>query len=206
LDCGGALAFSYAQIYLSHDTVVKGVIPKEKEYLYFQYSKTNGEKLRRWKTDWAKCISSFPATQVEIFSAIDCYALGHNTASVFHSMRIAEHGLRALARERRIRLPKDKPVEWGTWQDILKEIGKEVIAIGQTKPAGATKDAALSFYSGALADLTGFKDEYRNLVMHVRADHDEYQALRALTDVHGFMERLAAKIDHTNQRIKWGRF
>jgi hypothetical protein len=62
----------------------------------------------------------------------------------------------------------------------------------------------LAFYSGARADLNGFKDEYRNLVMHVRAMYDEHEALGALTKVNAFMERLAAKIDHEHQRIRWG--
>jgi hypothetical protein len=118
-------------------------------------------------------------------------------------MRIAEHGLRSLAKERRIALPKNKPVEWGTWQDIIKELDKEIEAIGKKK-SGAAKDAALEFYSGARADLNGFKDEYRNLVMHVRARYDQHQSLRAMTNVNAFMERLAAKIDHKHHRIRWG--
>ncbi|MGB8276788.1 MAG: hypothetical protein WCF20_02470 [Methylovirgula sp.] len=139
----------------------------------------------------------------EAFNATDCYALGQNTASVFHSMRVAEHGLRALAKERRLTLPKNKPLEWATWQDIIKALDDEIAVIGRKK-AGAPKDLALEFYSGARADLNGFKDEYRNLVMHARATYDEHQAVSALTKVHAFMERLAAKMDHTHQRIKWG--
>ena len=147
--------------------------------------------------------AAFPSIKPEVFSAIDCYTLGHNTASVFHSMRVAEHGLRAIAKERKVRLPKNKQIEWATWQDIIKAINSEIAVIGGKK-AGAAKDAALEFYSGARADLNGFKDEYRNLVMHVRATYDEHQALRALTKVHAFMERLAAKIDHKGTRIRWG--
>jgi hypothetical protein len=79
----------------------------------------------------------------------------------------------------------------------------EIRLIGGKK-AGSAKDSALEFYSGARADVNGFKDEYRNLVMHVRASYDERQALRALATVHGFMERLAAKIDHKHHRIRWG--
>jgi len=52
--------------------------------------------------------------------------------------------------------------------------------------------------------LNGFKDEYRNLVMHVRARYDQHQSLRAMTNVNAFMERLAAKIDHKHHRIRWG--
>jgi hypothetical protein len=174
-----------------------------KEYLYFQYPKLKGEKIRTWPEDWKASLAAFPEIKFEVFDAADCYAMGRDTASVFHSMRIAEHGLRSLAKERKIRLPKNKPVEWGTWQDIIKELDKEIEAIGKKK-SGAAKDAALEFYSGSRADLNGFKDEYRNLVMHVRARYDQHQALRAMTNVNAFMERLAAKIDHKHHRIRWG--
>jgi hypothetical protein len=176
-----------------------------KEHLYYQYPKQRGEKLRNWDQEWLNSLASFPEIKIDVFSAVDCYALQHHTASVFHSMRVAEIGLRALAFERQVRLPKNKPLEWGTWQDILKGLDKEIAVIAQ-KPAGAKKDTALAFYSGAHADLNGFKDEYRNLVMHVRSNYDEHQALRALTYVHGFMERIAVKIDQSHRRISWGRF
>jgi hypothetical protein len=174
-----------------------------KQYFYYQYPKQKGVKLASWKEDWIKSLAAFPAIEREVFDATDCYSLGHNTASVFHSMRIAEQGLRSLAKERRIRLPKNKPVEWGTWQDIIKALDDEIKIVG-SKRAGAAKDAALEFYSGARADLNGFKDEYRNLVMHVREAYDQHQALRALTNVNGFMGRLATKIDHKHHRIRWG--
>lgn len=186
------------------DSRLRNAIQVElKQYLYYQYPKQKGDKLRSWKDDWTIAIAAFPTIERDVFDATDCYATGHSTASVFHSMRIAEHGLRALAKERKITLPKNKPVEWATWQDIIRELDKEIEIIGR-KRAGAAKDAALEFYSGARADLNGFKDEYRNLVMHVRANYDDLQALRALTNVHSFMERIAAKIDHRHHRIRWG--
>jgi hypothetical protein len=174
-----------------------------RSYLYYQYSKAKGDRLRTWREDWKAALAAFPAITNEAFCAIDCYALGHDIASVFHSMRVAEHGLRALAKERRIRLPRNKQIEWATWQDLIKALDAEIAVIG-TKKAGKAKDAALEFYSGARADLNGFKDEYRNLVMHVRALYDEHQSLRALTKVHAFMERLAARLDHKGTRIRWG--
>jgi len=95
-------------------------------------------------------------------------------------------------------------VEWGTWQDILRELKAEEERIGKKAKAGAAKDRALAFYSGALSDLTAFKDEYRNQVMHVRANYDELQALRALQRVRHLMERLSEKLSDKNHRIRWG--
>jgi hypothetical protein len=183
---------------------VRDAVETELKHLYYyQYPKRKGEKFVTWKDDWKTALVAFPSIQQDVYDATDCYALGHNTASVFHSMRIAEHGLRSLAKERRIKLAKNRPVEWGTWQDIIKALDDEIKAVGGKK-AGAAKDAALEFYSGARAELNGFKDEYRNLVMHVRATYDEHQALRALTSINAFMERLAAKINHKHYRIRWG--
>jgi hypothetical protein len=175
-----------------------------KEVLIYAYPKEKGQKLSGWEADWKEIHVAFPDVRVDSFGATDCYALGHNTASVFHSMRVAEIGLRALANERRIKLAKNKPLEWGAWQEIIKALDDEIKLIGAWKP-GHRKDGALDFYSGARADLNAFKDEYRNLVMHVRKSYDENQAARALARVHEFMGRLAAKIDHRHHRIKWGR-
>lgn len=174
-----------------------------KDYHFYRYPKEKGQKLVSWKEEWKVALASFPEIAVDVFCATDCYALDHPVASVFHSMRVAEFGLRALAQERQVQLPKNKLVEWATWNEIIKALDAEAKKIGSSMAAGPAKDAALAFYSGALADLNGFKDEYRNLVMHVRANYDELQALRALRNVHAFMERLAAKIDHTRQRINW---
>lgn len=175
------------------------------EYLYYAYPKDRGQKLTQWKSDWEKIVAAFPDVEIESYAATDCYALTHNTASVFHSMRVAEIGLRTLAKERRIRLPRNKAVEWGTWQETIKALDDEIRSIGQTWKPGRRKDTALEFYSGARADLNGFKDEYRNLVMHVRLHYDSFQAARALARVHDFMSRLAGKLDHKHHRINWGR-
>jgi hypothetical protein len=174
-----------------------------KDHLFYRYPKEKAQNLLNWKEEWRNPVRSFPQIEIEVFSATDCYALGHNTASVFHSMRVAEHGLRGLAGERRIQLPRKKSIEWATWQEIIRALDDEIRIIG-SKPPGNAKDTALQFYSGARADLNGFKDEYRNMVMHVRAQYDELQTLRALTNVHAFMERLCAKIDHAHRRIRWG--
>jgi hypothetical protein len=195
--------FSWSELNTRTRALRDAIETELRGYLYYQYPKAKGDKLRTWKEDWKASLAAFPATEIEVFCAVDCYALGHNTASVFHSMRVAEHGLRALAKERRIKLPRNKQVEWANWQDIIRALDEEIKVIG-TKRAGAAKDAALEFYSGARADLNGFKDEYRNLVMHVRAFYDHHQSLRALEKVQAFMGRLAVKLNAKGKRIRWG--
>jgi hypothetical protein len=170
---------------------------------FYKYPQAKALMLLKAEPEWKKITDAFPECKQDSISAVDCYALGQNTASVFHAMRVAEHGLRALAKERKVTLPRNRQIEWATWQDLIKALDAEILAIGNKK-AGAPRDAALEFYSGARADLNGFKDEYRNLVMHVRASYDEFQALEAVQKVHAFMERVAVKIDHRHHRIRWG--
>jgi hypothetical protein len=51
----------------------------------------------------------FPATNLDIVQGVDCWALGHATASVFHMMRILETGLRWIAED------CDVPFEVESW-------------------------------------------------------------------------------------------
>jgi hypothetical protein len=129
----------------------------------------------------------------EIEEGVDCYALEHNTASVFHMMRVAEIGMRALARERKVSFPRH-PLEWAGWQQILDETERRAKSATQGMSPGPKKDAMLAFYSGTIGQLHGFKDTYRNVVMHVRRNYDELEALRAINQVRDFMNGLSAKI------------
>lgn len=133
---------------------------------------------------------------------MDCWALGHSTASVFHFMRVAEIGLRSLARERQVTIPR-RPLEWANWQDILSKLRGEIEKIAKRR-AGPSRDAALEFYRGALGEFEAFKDAYRNNVMHVRVTYDEHQALSVMNHVREFITRLAAKIDEKPKAIRWG--
>jgi hypothetical protein len=183
-----------------HEAVEDGI-----RYRYFYYYPLQkAKRLLGVESEWAKVIKVAPYAKAEIQAAVDCYAVGHNTACVFHLMRIAEYGLRALAKERGITsLQKDKPVEWGTWQEVIKATDDAVEEIGKTKPAGPGKDEALNFYGTALGHLTSLKDK-RNTVMHARCSFDEGEASSAMLHVREFMEGLAAKIDmQSPQPIPW---
>jgi hypothetical protein len=122
-------------------------------------------------------------------------------------MRVAELGLRALARERQVSLPRGRPVEWGTWQDILNEIDKGIngnTGIAKTVRSGPRKDAALEFYNGAMGHFLAFKDQYRNLVMHVREQYDSPRAESAMLHVREFMNGLSVRLtERTKSPIRW---
>jgi hypothetical protein len=175
---------------------------------FYHYPKSASEVPVTFRTDWAATLAAFPSKDMEfeILSGADCYALGHATAAIFHFMRVAELGLRALARERRVRLGKNgnKPIEWGTWNDLIVKIDGTAREIAQKWKAGPRKDAALDFYSGSVQNFNGFKDQYRNTVMHKRQKYETWEAEIAMRQVRDFMNKLSTKIgESTRGPLKW---
>jgi hypothetical protein len=174
-----------------------------RKHSFHHYRPDKAQYLLRFGGNWEIICQRFPSIKDEALSGVDCYAFGQNTASVFHLMRVAEIGLRALARERKVRFKKNKPLEWATWQDILSKIKASADKIANQR-AGPARDAALQFYRGALSEFEGFKDAYRNDCMHARKSYNEHEALAIMTHVRNFMDRLSQKLDESATRIKWG--
>jgi hypothetical protein len=171
---------------------------------FYCYPAEKGKVLIESIGDWKPTLDNFKSAANDILAGVDCWALGHGTASIFHLMRTAEYGLRALARERRVRLPRKQVLEWADWRTIIEEINKKADAIAN-KRRGPAREAALEFYRGALVSFEGFKDAYRNNVMHARKSYNDTEALAIMQHVRAFMNRLASKIEETGKKqIKWG--
>ena len=133
----------------------------------------------------------------EIKTAGNCLAADLYTAAVFHLMRVAEHGLHALAKHILPAWNKPFPLEFSEWQDVLQAIDTELE--NQKKHAqqltrGSAKDQELEFYDGLLKSIAYFKDAYRNPVSHLRGNYDRTKALVVFDEVKGFMQRLAKKV------------
>jgi hypothetical protein len=140
-------------------------------------------------------LAAFPLKEMEfeILSGADCYALGHPTAAIFHFMRVVEYGLRAAAQKLRVTLPKNKRIEWSEWQHVLTAMSKKVEAAKQSS-RGSKKAAELDFYSGALHHFEGFRDMYRDSVMHVRREYQDWEAEMAMRQVRDFMNKLSTRV------------
>jgi hypothetical protein len=160
------------------------------------------KKRKRPDPVWASIWKQFPSVQTDCEEAVYCYALERDTASVFHSMRVAEIGLRALARRMKVKLPKNKRLEWAQWQEILREMSAKSDLVARNAKAGPAKDALLEFYNGAIGQFYGFKDEFRNEVMHVRRTYDRFDSERALVRVRDFMQKLAGRINQKGAIVK----
>jgi hypothetical protein len=143
-------------------------------------------------------LQAFPDAKDDIREAGNCLAAGCSTAAVFHLMRVAEHGLRALAYDRRLALPKDKPIDLATWEDLLKELEKAEDAI-RNFPKTEAREAQFDFFHGAMMELKRFKNKFRNRVMHTRESYDHNEAMSAFDHVKAFMQILASKISAGTQ-------
>lgn len=154
----------------------------------YRYPRVKSSVLKRWKTDWADVIKAFPSTHADVFAAVDCWALSHGTASVFHSMRVLEYGLGALADD------VGKSFDIQNWQNIINEIEAAIRDSGKTLPRGNERTERLKFLSEAAKEFSYFKDGWRNHVAHNRTSYDEHQAFSALEHVRAFMTVLASRL------------
>lgn len=159
-----------------------------KNQLLYRYGDEQAAMVRRWKEDWGDITTKFPSANADILAAVDCWALGYGSASVFHSMRVLEHGIAALAR--------DVGREIGTqnWQNIIDQIESEVRNLGKTLPTGMEKNDRLQFLSEAAKEIVYFKDGWRNYVSHNRGAYDVHQARSVMEHVRSFMTVLSRRL------------
>ena len=128
----------------------------------------------------------FPEAQHDVSEAGNCYALGLNTAAVFHLMRVMEVQLKAVASELGSPDPvKDAERNWGA---ILRKVRARLDALNNDP---ASKDR-IEFHAEVYTLLGAVKIAWRNPVMHVEAKHDEQDARRILDAVKGFAQYLAS--------------
>jgi hypothetical protein len=148
-----------------------------------------------------KVYEKFSSARSDIKQAGDSLAFGLHTAAVFHLMRVAEHGLRALARDRRIIIPKNKPIELATWEDVLQQLETAENEIKGYQKTLA-REAQFDFYHGAMMEVKRFKNKFRNPGMHSRRFYDSYEAKSAFMHVKNFMEILATRISESSRTPK----
>lgn len=147
------------------------------------------------KYEWA---SQFPNAMVDVIEATACYAFGRYTASVFHSMRVAESGLRHIAKTLRVSLKhkgRPMPIDQGTWSKVIDAIEKKIERTRRLGRLGVKRNRELAFYSDCAHQCAYMKDLYRNDVSHSGRPYKEAEALAVWGRVTDFMERLANGAD-----------
>jgi hypothetical protein len=139
---------------------------------------------------------SFRTTRFDILEAGNCLAFGNYTASVFQFMRVAERGLRQLAKRVKVTVSHNKspiPLEYGEWDKVIIAI-KNKIEILRPLPSGPKRQAKLEIYSDAADHCLFMKDIWRNTVSHTRKPYNETDALAVMSRVGDFMRFLAKNL------------
>jgi hypothetical protein len=130
----------------------------------------------------------FSSAEYDIKEAADCLALSRATACVYHSMRILEHGLCALADKFRV------PFEHKSWNDVIEPIEKAIRQIkNQPKKPRGWKDNE-QFYSEAAAQFMHFKNAWRNYTAHKQFKYTETEAEAIFRHVRDFMMHIAKRL------------
>jgi hypothetical protein len=131
---------------------------------------------------------AFPSTTYDIKESGKCLALHRNTASVCHSMRVLEIGLRALAGRLKISY-ENKP-----WNYVIEVADKKIKRNREKKRKPRNWKVDEKFYSEAIAHFRFLKDAWRNYSMHVYERYDEEQAQIIFDHSRAFMRHLATKL------------
>jgi hypothetical protein len=139
-------------------------------------------------------LGAFPKASEEIRLSGTSYATGLNSACVFHAMRAAEIGLRALGNSINLVLKNGKPIELAEWREILDGLNAAVLKIENLPNNTPNKEADQHFYSEASAQFRFFKNGWRVRNAHGRASYTEQQALEVINHVVSFFEILAARL------------
>ncbi len=189
---------------LLHELVaLRDDVKRECEFeRFYHYSRDRGAMLLRVHGDWSATIKAFPSAKEDISAAVDCYALGHNHASIHHSMMVLEFGLPALANRLRVKFNPNK----ATWKDITRGISDRVAeersamshaAKGSkplSRPAAKRKSSYLDDCEEAAIEFRYFANVWRNHIAHGRADYDDNDAKKVLEHVRTFMEVISTKL------------
>jgi len=144
-----------------------------------------------------KVLLAFPSAKNEIQAAGDCLAVDLNTAAVFHLMRAAEFGMRALAVHLKVKL-KGKPIEHGGWNEIIEQIEKKVELRRKRYDESRKKNKKelefLKFCRIMADELYKFKEFDRNNTMHSIRSYNESEAKGVFDRVKEFMQRLSKEV------------
>jgi hypothetical protein len=136
---------------------------------------------------------AFPLANAEIKSAGNCLSVDLNTAAIFHLMRVAELGIRALAKHLNVKLRNNQTIEYAQWGTLIHALNDKIAPLG-TPPHNRKKTEKLQFYQGVLIEANALKDLWRNPVSHLRGTYNSDQARGVFERVKGFMQRLSIKV------------
>jgi len=151
--------------------------------------------------------NAFEGARYDLTEMANCIACDNFTAAVFHSMRSAEWGLRALCihfgfkKVRNFKKAKGGrfdlvPIAYSEWEKMLNKLESKVDDKIKKLQRGFAKQKLQEFYLPILRDIRAIKDTWRNHVMHTRSEYTKEDALAAMAHVRELMISLAARGVH----------
>jgi hypothetical protein len=150
------------------------------------------ERARFFKLQFdTQTVDAFPFASKEMQLAGRCLSAGMFTASVFHSMRAGEIGVRSLSDD--LGVTFTYPADQAAWQNHQDQISMKIGAMKQ-QPKSDKRDKDLLFYSQAAAQLQYFNDGWRVRVAHARASYDEGDAISVLSHAVALINVLATRV------------
>lgn len=173
-----------AEIRILKETIEKACFLRR----FYYYQQERAKILLKVNGDWHAAITGFPFAETDINQAVDCWASEHETACVFHLMRVLEHGLRELAAAVNVTFDVQQ------WQNVIDEIENQVEWFSEKFPRGTVKSEWTKFYSEAARHFFFLKDAWRNHVSHNRATYDVTSAKGAIEHVRDFMNHLSSRL------------
>lgn len=171
------------------------------KHRFVQVTPTNAVFVERLKSEWEPIWTAIPDAKIDIEEATYCLALERDTACVFHAMRVAEWGLRAfcgLLGFRHVKATKKNgqvvltPIAFSTWEAILSQLRPHAKTKSDRVKNRVRRQELQEFYNLAIEEIEGFKDAWRNHVMHTRRSYSAEDAIAALTHVQRFMRLLVS--------------
>jgi hypothetical protein len=179
------------------------------DHKFVHLSKRTSEYFENGELFSPNVAQRFPSAVRDITDAGNCIALELSTAAVFHLMRVVECGMRSFAVhlgllkvvvDRKTR--KEIPLEYSDWERILNQLPEKVEQKVESLARGQAKQKAQEFYYPALKEISGFKEAWRNHVMHARAEYNTQDAIAVLSHVNRFMKDLAEYGIHEARKNK----
>jgi hypothetical protein len=148
---------------------------------------------------FGKAVSkAFPSAKNDIREAGNCLASHCNTAAVFHLMRVAGVGLEALARDRRVKVPRKEALDLAAWESIVQGLEAADNAI-RNYPKTKAQASQYAFHHKAMSEFIMFKRIFLNQVMHVHEHFELDQAKAVFDHVRAFMQTLARRISENSR-------
>lgn len=174
-------------------TMLLEVMEDELRRRFFMFLPAGSAALMREPESWwgERVMSAFPSAAQDAIAACKCYAVGCDTACVFHCMGVLQSGLYAMAID--LKVPFRQSIKLEEWHGVIAGIEAKIEPLRQM-PKSDKRDEMLTFFSECAAQFRYFKDAWRNHVAHMRREYGSGEAWQTLVSVRDFMRVLSTRL------------